>query len=122
MINIRFNQKKDERAGIFYEINKKISDFITDKIDKKINLIEDNNSMEIVASNLSKEDVGEFQIDLSYRKTITINNSDLFDRSKVDKLITEIKNFCEQAINIEKFSYVPIHMRNKKETTKDANK
>lgn len=122
MINIRFNQKKDERAGIFYEINKKISDFITDKIDKKINLIEDNNSMEIVASNLSKEDVGEIKIELSYRKTITINNSDLFDRSKVDKLITEIKNFCEQAINIEKFSYVPIHMRNKKETTKDANK
>ena len=67
MINIRFNQKKDERAGIFYEINKKISEFISNKIDKKINLIEDNNSMEIVASNLSIDNPGEIKIELSYR-------------------------------------------------------
>jgi hypothetical protein len=120
MINIRFSQKKEERSGIFYDINKKISDFISNKIEKKINLIEDNNSIEIVASDLNKVDSGEIKVELSYRKTITINNSDLFDKSKVDKLIMEIKNFCEQAINIEKFSYVPIHMREKKETKKDA--
>lgn len=121
MINIRFNQKKDDRSGIFYDLNRKIADFIGSKIEKKINLIEDNNSIEIVASDLSKIEPGEIKVELSYRKTITINNSDLFDKSKVDKLIMEIKNFCEQAIMIEKFSYVPIHMRSNKETKKDAN-
>jgi hypothetical protein len=39
MINIRFSQKKEERSGIFYDINKKISDFISNKIEKKINLL-----------------------------------------------------------------------------------
>lgn len=121
MITVKFFQQKKDRTDIFYKINEKIISFINQKINQKINLIDDNNGLEIVASDSSKISSGEIKVELNYRKVITINNSDLLDRSKVDKLINEIKNFCDQSISIEKFSYIPIHLRENKEKTKDAN-
>lgn len=120
MITVKFFQQKKDRVDAFYKINKKISSFINQKIDKKINLIDDNNSLEIVASDSNKNLDGDIKVELTYKKTITINNSDLFNREKIDQLITEIKNFCDQTISIEKFSYIPIHLRSKE--SNNANK
>ena len=123
MITVKFFQQKKDRTDAFYKINKKISSFINQKIEKKINLIDDNNALEIVTSDLGRNDVGDIKVELVYRKTITINNSDLLDREKVDRLITEVKNFCDQTISIEKFCYIPIQLRkDNKEQSKNATK
>jgi hypothetical protein len=122
MITVKFFQQKQDRTDAFYKINQKISSFIKNKIDKKVNLIEDNSALEIVASDSRKIDKGDIKVELVYRKTITINNSDLLDRDKVDRLITEVKDFCDQTISIEKFCYIPLHLRTDKEQHKNATK
>ena len=52
-----------------------------------------------------------FSAELVIRKKIVINTSDLHDRSKLDKYMFEIKQFCEKASDVEDVKYIPINYR-----------
>ena len=82
---------------------------------EKINIINDSNCLEIIASDILEKNEDKTTIELTFKKTITINNPDIEDRLCLDKIITEIKNFCDQAVNINNYVYLPLNMREKKD-------
>lgn len=112
MIAVKFSKKNNNNQKI-YEINKHIVDFFKSKTKTKLNIIDDSKSIELVSSdNINGDDS---KIELTYKKTIAINNLDLLERENIDKLICEIKDFCEQAVKIDQFIYTPLLLREKKE-------
>ena len=113
MIIVKLFQPKKTRTKIIYDINEKIASYINNKIDKKVSIIDDSSSLEIVASDEIKKNVGSTKIELTFKKTIHLNDEDFEDKLSLDKIMNEIKNFCEQSILIEKFSYIPLHFREK---------
>ena len=90
-----------------------IANFIKGSLNKDINIISDKSSIEMIASspNILAEKDSSVVAELLIKKTIVINNSDLEDREKLDKFLSEIKNFCEQASKIEDSKYIPIEFR-----------
>jgi hypothetical protein len=120
MITVKMFHPKKSRTKTFYDINNKVVSYINNKIDKKVSIIDDSNSLEVVASDNIKTNNSSTKIELTFKKTIQLNEEDIEDKLYLDKVISEIKNFCDQSVLIEKFSYTPIHLREKK--TKDANK
>jgi hypothetical protein len=112
MIAVKFSKKNNNNQKI-YEINKHIVDFFKSKTKTKLNIIDDSKSIELVSSdNINGDDS---KIELTYKKTIAINNMDLLERENIDKLICEIKDFCEQAVKIDHFTYTPLLLREKKD-------
>lgn len=81
---------------------------------EKINIIEDSKSLELIATNPSEKNEGGTTIEITYKKIITINNSDTIDNQGLDKIVSEVKNFCDQAVNINNYVYLPLNMREKK--------
>ncbi len=81
----------------------------------EVNIIEDSKSLEFISSNKSNTEESA-TIELTFKKIITINNLNMDDRQYIDKIISEIKNFCDQTIIIDTYSYLPLNMR----TPKDA--
>ena len=50
-------------------------------------------------------------VELIIRKNIIINTSDFSDKAEMDRYISKIKHFCDQAKEIEELKYLPINMR-----------
>lgn len=114
MLIIKLDKKdiKDDATKKIF--NKNLFSYIKDLFNKeKINIIEDSKSLELVTSNLD-EKTEKTTIELVYKKTITINNEDIKDRQCLDNVISEIKNFCNQAVEINNYVYLPLNMREKK--------
>lgn len=90
-----------------------IANFIKGSLNKDINIISDKSSIEMIASspNVLVEKDSSVVAELLIKKTIVINNFDLEDREKLDKFLSEVKNFCEQASKIEDSKYIPIEFR-----------
>jgi hypothetical protein len=81
---------------------------------EKINIIDDSNSLELITSDIVEKKEDLTTIELTFKKTITINNLDIEDRQEIDRIISEIKNFCNQSVNINNYVYLPLNMREKK--------
>jgi len=114
MLIIKINKKKENENFLKKLFNKSITDyFISIFKKKKINIIDDSNSLEFIFSDEQKENEDHTTIEITYKKTITINNSELEDKQCLDKTISEIKNFCDQTVNINNYVYLPLNMREK---------
>ena len=112
IIKLEKNDIKDDATKKIF--NKNLFSYIKDLFNKeKINIIEDSKSLELVTSNLD-EKIEKTTIELVYKKTITINNEDIKDKQCLDSIISEIKNFCNQAVEINNYVYLPLNMREKK--------
>lgn len=78
--------------------------------DNKINVIDDSKNIEFISSSCEKK-TDSYTIELTYKKTITINNSGISEKQFADRIISEVKNFCDQSVNTETYMYLPLTMR-----------
>jgi len=81
---------------------------------EKLNIIDDSKSLELITSDFSQKNDGSATIELTFKKVITINNSDTIDNHGLDRIVSEVKNFCDQAVKINNYVYLPLNMREKK--------
>lgn len=102
-----------KKNNILFKTAKTISNFLRINLNKDTNTISDNSSIEMItaSSSHSLESEDHLVAELFIKKTIIINNSDLEDREKLDKFLSEIKYFCKQASKIEDAKYVPLEFR-----------
>lgn len=108
--------KKAGSENLFSKIfSSKMFSYIRDHFNgEKINIIDDSNSLELITSDFVEKKEDQMTIELSFKKTITINNFDTEDRQELDQIISEIKNFCDQAVKINNYVYLPLNMRERK--------
>lgn len=74
-------------------------------------IISDSKSTEITAGSYNNKESKTITLELSIKKTITIDESELDDLFKLDKLISEVKNFCNEAKIIEEWKYKDLEFR-----------
>lgn len=84
--------------------------FLKSSLKRKVNIISDSNSMEIISGNINTNN-GEIVTELTFKKVIKINLEDIEDKQNLDKYIKEVKHFCEQVSQIEDLKYLPINYR-----------
>jgi hypothetical protein len=114
MLLIKVNKKNENENFLKKLFNKNITDYFVSLFKKKkINIIDDSSSLEFIFSDEQKENEDQTIIEITYKKIITINNSELDDKQCLDKTISEIKNFCDQAVNVNNYVYLPLNMREK---------
>ena len=82
---------------------------------EKINIINDSKTLELIASDLSEISEDSTTIELTFKKIITINNPSTMDSHGLDRIVSEVKNFCDQAVKINNYIYLPLNMREKKD-------
>lgn len=112
MLAVKIYNDKNDRTDNFSKTIKNISSYIKDNLKLKgFKFLSDNYCVEIISGQevAAKED--QIVAELIIRKTIVINKSDIDNREELDKYISNIKHFCEQARAIEEEEYTPIHMR-----------
>jgi hypothetical protein len=114
MLILKVNKKQENENFLKKLFNKSLTDYFISMFKrKKINIIDDSSSLEFIFSDEQKEIEDQTTIEITFKKTITINNSELEDKQCLDKAISEIKNFCDQAVNINNYVYLPLNMREK---------
>jgi len=107
--------KKDGSQNLLSKVfSSKMFGYIREHFNnEKINIIDDSTSLEVITSDFVEKKEDQMVIELTFKKTITINNLDIEDRQELDRIISEIKNFCNQAVNINNYVYLPLNMREK---------
>lgn len=110
MFAVKIFSEKIKTNSILERTARNISDFLKDNMKRELNTISDSNSIEMVSGNLDAND-GGVVVELMIKKTLFLERDDLHDRQKLDKLIKEVKHFCEQASSIEDLKYLPINYR-----------
>ena len=101
MFSVKFNMDNN-----FSNVEKTINNFvkyIRTSFIKEFKIIKDSDTVEISSGKIINPD--EFSIELVIKKVIPINEDVFRDREELDKVITEIKNFCDSAEKIENFKY-----------------
>lgn len=78
--------------------------------DDKISVINDSKGFELITSSASDSQATQ-TIELSFKKTITIQPEDVEDREALDRIICEIRDFCDQSAKINNYEYSPITIR-----------
>ena len=104
MFSVKFNVNNN-----FKNAEKTINNFIKyikKSFIKEFKVIKDSDTVEISSGKISQQD--GFNIELVVKKVIPINEDVFRDREELDKVITEIKNFCDSAEKIENFKYKKI--------------
>jgi len=115
MLMIKAIKKDGSESLISKVFSSKMLGFIREHFNnEKINIIDDSSSLELITSDLVEKKEDLTTIELTFKKTITINNLDIEDRQEIDRIISEIKNFCNQSVNINNYVYLPLNMREKK--------
>ncbi len=115
MLTIKAIKKEGSEKLISKIFSSKMFGFIREHFNnEKINIIDDSSSLELITSDLVEKKEDLTTIELTFKKTITINNLDIEDRQEIDRIISEIKNFCNQSVNINNYVYLPLNMREKK--------
>jgi hypothetical protein len=88
---------------------------IRESLNRRVKVISDDFCVEMVSGKDAGGDTlienGSFVTELLIKKTIFINIDDLSNRDKLDRYLSEVKNFCEQADKIEGIEYMPINFR-----------
>jgi len=110
MFSIKFSGKNDSEE--FKNTIDNIVSYIFDKLSfYKPKMISDNSSVEVVSGNEIPDSDGGIIVELLIRKHIIINTEDFNDKAELDRHISKIKHFCDQAKSIEELKYLPINMR-----------
>lgn len=116
MFAVKVYNEKENRSPEFDKTIKGIISYIFNKINyDNTRVISDDSSIEVISGQETTPNSDEIVVELLIKKTIVINNKDLEDRSKLDRHLTMIRNFCDQAKNVEDVRYLPINMRQKQE-------
>ncbi len=71
---------------------------------------EDDYGIEIFTGKKEFKD-NDVLIEISIKKIICINKKDLEEKSRLDRVVNEIKFLCTKAKEIESYSYRPINYR-----------
>ena len=124
MFAVKIFNQKDNRTGKFKKTTNNIMEYITGRLNQQAKLISDDDCIEIVSgsNNISPEENNNIVAELTIRKTVVINNAEFNDKDKLDRYITEIKHFCEQAKNIEEVKYLHPTLRTiEKAENQDSN-
>ena len=109
------NKQEDTVTNLF---KSKVLDYVKKTFEsEKINIIDDSKLFELVSTDGAKFNKDSLTIELTFKKTLTINNQDIDDKQNLDKLISEVKNFCDQAVKINNYVYLPLNMRERKNAT-----
>ena len=110
MFAVKIFSKKRRKNNILERTIQNLSDFLKKELNRNVNIVSDNNSIEMVSGNLDANN-GDIVTELMFKKTITFNVNDLENKEKLDKYVKEIKHFCEQVSSIEDLEYLPLHFR-----------
>jgi predicted esterase YcpF (UPF0227 family) len=106
-----FNDKKNRTS----EFDKTISNIVSYIFEKlhydNTRVVSDDSCIEIVSGKEETINSDQVVVELLIRKNILINNSDFKDRAELDRYLTKIRHFCDQAKEIEELQYIPINMR-----------
>jgi hypothetical protein len=112
MFAVKIHQEKEERTEEFEKTIDNISSYICDKLrTQDVKVLSDTHCIEIVSGQTTPVSEDEVIAELVIRKTIVINKKDIGDRAELDRYISSIKHFCDQAREIEENQYLPPHMR-----------
>jgi len=113
MLVIKFISNRIKENNILSKTISNLADLLRKNEYSELSLIRDRESVEIVSGNLSANNGRdeEVTIELTIKKSITIEKSDLADKQKLDKLVKEIVHFCEQSTEINELKYLPINYR-----------
>lgn len=116
MFAVKVYNKKQNRSLEFNKTISGIISYIFEKLDSNYTrVISDDSSVEVISGQENPPCSDKIVVELLIKKTIVINNEDLEDRSKLDRHLTMIRNFCDQAKNVEEMKYLPINMRQREE-------
>lgn len=115
MLAIKIYNRIEQREESFDKTVGNIISHICNKLSfKKARVASDSECVEIVSGNTNISDNGDHVVaELLIKKTVVINKADFNDRAELDKFLTKIKHFCEQAKAIEDVEYMPLHFRTK---------
>lgn len=115
MFSIKILSSKAKRGDVFNRTMSTITRFLKGDLSREVSIISDSSSIEMISNSLHNLSVNTntetIVAELLIKKTIVINNEDLKDRDKLDKYLSEIKHFCEQAVEVEDVRYLPSHYR-----------
>ncbi len=116
MFAVKFFNDKGRRNDLFNRSVSTIASFLKGSLNRDVNIISDSSTIEMVSDSLyNKTDTNANKnvivAELLIKKTVIINTNDLEDREKLDRYLSEIRHFCEQAVEIEDISYLPLHLR-----------
>ena len=112
MLAVKIHQDKDDRNAEFDRTIENISGHIYNKLSpNEVKVLSDNYCIEIISGKGTLPGNNEIVAELVIRKTIVINKDDINDKESLDRFVTNIKHFCNQAKEIEESTYLPIHMR-----------
>lgn len=115
MLIIKVDKKDLQDSFVKKTFGLNIISYVKDLFkNEKLNIIDDSKSLELITSDLSQKNDGSATIELTFKKIITINNSDTIDNQGLDRIVSEVKNFCDQAVKINNYVYLPLNMREKK--------
>jgi len=115
MLAIKIYNGIENRTDLFNKTIKNIISYVHDKLYfKDVKIISDDGCIELVSGDEQPSDGNQIVAELLIRKTITINNDDFKDRDELDKFISQIKNFCDNAKLIENVKYYPVEIRKPK--------
>jgi hypothetical protein len=112
VFSVKILNNKEDRTSEFNKTINNIVSYIFDKFSSgNTRVISDDSCIEVVSGKESLTNSDQIVVELLIRKNIIINNSDFSDRAELDRHITKIKHFCDQAKSIEELKYLPINMR-----------
>ena len=117
IVKVFKKNKEEDLISNLFKIN--ILEYIKKTFkSEKINIIDDSKTLELVSTNTpDNSDKDLVTVELTYKKIITINNQDFSDKQNLDRIISEVKNFCDQAVKINNYVYLPLNMRERKNAT-----
>lgn len=116
MLAIKIYNKKDKRNDTFKKTIGNLIGHVYNKLSMgEVKVVSDYDCVEFISGkddvNLNVDFDKQIVAELLIRKTIVINNEDFKDRAELDKFMTRIKHFCEQAKEIETAKYYPVDIR-----------
>jgi hypothetical protein len=115
MFAVEIKYKEGSSIELEETIRNLISYIHNDLSSKEVRVVSDDNSVEIVSgSEIIPDESQQIVAELLIRKTVVINNEDFKDRSELDRYLTSIRHFCDQAKVVEDAEYLPINMREHK--------
>lgn len=112
MFSMKFFNNKNGSIELIDKTVTNIVKYISEVLSfENTRIISDKNSTEVISGRESIPSEEQVVVELLIRKNIIINISDFRDRDSLDKHISKIKHFCDQAKEIEDLKYLPLNMR-----------
>lgn len=103
MFSVKFNgnlsSAKNSINNVVNYISKKL-------VSKNIKILSNNNCFEITTGNELVSDENIVLVELTIKKNIAINLNDFNNDEELDRHLSKIYHFCEQAKNIEELKYL----------------